>query len=259
MKPNLPCTLAPGEIDMLKNLIAWLRSLRYLQLTILFLLFFLIMPAMTGHPILEIFFQVLLLNVSLVSLSTGGRQPKLRWLLVAPWLAGIAFYLKYRLIMGEGPPFTDLMVSWSCYLVLMVGCIVISLAYVFQNRQITLDAIFAAVAAFFLLALLFADLYSLLYFLEPGSFNFTVRISPNQPHILLTDLSYFSLITIVGVGYGDILPLLPFPRMLAAVEAVIGHFYVAVLVAWLVGMFISQALMSCPEPTAPERLDPPDA
>ena len=53
---------------------------------------------------------------------------------------------------------------------------------------------------------------------------------------------YFSLITIVGVGYGDILPLLPFPRMLAAVEAVVGHFYMAVLIGWLVGMFISQAL-----------------
>jgi voltage-gated potassium channel len=244
---------------MLQSLVAWLRSLRYLQLTIIILLFFLLMPAMTGHPLLGIFFQVLVLNVSLVSLSAGGRAPRLRWLLAAPWLAGMAFYLKYRLVLGEGPPFTDLMVSWSCYLLLMVGCIVITLAYVLQSRQVTLDAIFAAVVAYFLLALFFADLYSLLYFIEPGSFNFIVEVSPDQPHVLFTAMVYFSLITIVGVGYGDILPLLPFPRMVAAVEAVIGHFYVAVLVAWLVGMFISQALLSCPEPPAPERLSPPDA
>jgi voltage-gated potassium channel len=248
-----------GEIDMLKNLVAWLRSLRYLQLTIIILLFFLIMPAMTGHPLLGVFFQVLILNVSLVSLSTGGRNPRLRWLLAVPWLAGMAFYLKYRLVLGEGPPFTDLMVSWSCYMVLMVGCIIVTLTYVLQSRQVTLDAIFAAVVAYFLIALFFADLCSLLYFIEPGSFNFTVGASANQPHVLLTAMSYFSLVTIVGVGYGDILPLLPFPRMVAAVEAVIGHFYVAVLVAWLVGMFISQALMSSPEPTAPPRLSKPDA
>jgi hypothetical protein len=31
-------------------------------------------------------------------------------------------------------------------------------------------------------------------------------------------------------------------KMLAVVEAVVGQFYVAVLVAWLVGMFISQSL-----------------
>jgi voltage-gated potassium channel len=244
---------------MLKTLTAWLSSLRYLQLTILTLVFFLIMPAMTGHPILEVFFQVLLLNVSLVSLSTGGRQPRLRWLLIVPWLAGLAFYFKYRLVMGVGPPFTDLILSWSCYLLMIIGCIVVTLAYVFESRRVTLDAIFAAVAAYFLLAILFADFYSLLYFIEPGSFNFTVAVSPNQPHVLLTDMVYFSLITIVGVGYGDILPLLPFPRMLAAVEAVIGHFYVAVLVAWLVGMFISQALTSGQEPTAAEKLNLPDA
>ena len=58
----------------------------------------------------------------------------------------------------------------------------------------------------------------------------------------MTEMIYFSLSTIVGVGFGDILPLLPFPRMVAVVEAVVGHFYMAVLIGWLVGMFISEAL-----------------
>jgi predicted MFS family arabinose efflux permease len=65
---------------------------------------------------------------------------------------------------------------------------------------------------------------------------------------------YFSLSTLVGVGFGDILPLLPFPRMVAAV---VGHFSMAVLIGWPVGRFISQALRPCPEPTAPESLGPP--
>jgi len=73
----------------------------------------------------------------------------------------------------------------------------------------------------------------------------------------MTEMIYFSLSTIVGVGFGDILPLLAFPRMVAVVEAVVGHFYMAVLIGWLVGMFISQALRTGPEPTAPEGLDPP--
>jgi hypothetical protein len=45
--------------------------------------------------------------------------------------------------------------------------------------------------------------------------------------------------------------------MVAVVEAVVGHFYIAVLISWLVGMFISQALRPCPEPTTPENLGPP--
>ena len=63
---------------------------------------------------------------------------------------------------------------------------------------------------------------------------------------------YFNLITIVGVGYGDIVPLLPFPRMVAAIEGVLGHFYIAVFVAWLVGTFISQSLQQG-EKQAPEE------
>jgi hypothetical protein len=47
--------------------------------------------------------------------------------------------------------------------------------------------------------------------------------------------------------------------MLAAVEAVVGHFYMAVLIGWLVGMFISQALRPSPGPTAPESQDSPEA
>jgi hypothetical protein len=41
------------------------------------------------------------------------------------------------------------------------------------------------------------------------------------------------------------------------VEAVMGHFYMAVLIGWLVGMFISQALRPVAETTDPESLNPP--
>jgi len=55
------------------------------------------------------------------------------------------------------------------------------------------------------------------------------------------------------VGYGDIVPLLPFPLMVVAVEAVIGHFYITMLIAWLVGMYISQALIPSVEAVPPEE------
>ena len=69
-------------------------------------------------------------------------------------------------------------------------------------------------------------------------------------YAVLTELTYFSIITISGVGYGDIVPMLPFPRILAAVEGVLGHFYIALLVAWLVGTYISQSIQAR-EQTAP--------
>jgi voltage-gated potassium channel len=242
---------------MPKNLVAWSRYLRFLQLTIFILLFLLAMPFIIGHPFISIFFHLLLLNTLLVSLSASDRFNRLRWVLVALWAAGIGLYFKSALFPGPGPYRMDILLGAVFYLVFLVGCIAAILTYVFTSPRVTLDTIFAAVVGYFFLSIIFAALYSLLFYFNPISFNLALPETPHQSHLLMTEMVYFSLITIVGVGFGDILPLLPFPRMLAAVEAVVGHFYIAVLVGWLVGMFISQALRSCPEAMPPASQNPP--
>ena len=65
---------------------------------------------------------------------------------------------------------------------------------------------------------------------------------PLQPGVLRSDLLYFSLVTLVTLGYGDIVPVTPLARMVAAFEGVVGQFYVAAVVAMLVGRFIAQAI-----------------
>ena len=51
---------------------------------------------------------------------------------------------------------------------------------------------------------------------------------------------YFSFITITTLGYGDITPVTDKATALALIEAVVGQIYLVVLVAWLVGMHVSQ-------------------
>ena len=45
------------------------------------------------------------------------------------------------------------------------------------------------------------------------------------------ELIYFSFVTLATLGYGDIVPVTNVTRSVAIVEAVIGQFYVAVIVA----------------------------
>jgi Na+/H+-dicarboxylate symporter len=51
---------------------------------------------------------------------------------------------------------------------------------------------------------------------------------------------YYGFITMTTVGYGDILPLKPYTRSLATFIAVAGQFYMAIIVALLVGKFAAQ-------------------
>jgi voltage-gated potassium channel len=236
-------------------LVSWSRSLRFLQLTIFILLFLLFMPLLSRHPYIVICFHLVLLNALLVSLSASDRLPRLRFLLVAFWFLGIAFYFKATLFPGWGPFGLAMFLGAAFYLLFLLGCIAAILIYVFKSPRITLDTIFAAVVAYFFLSMIFAIIFTILFAFNPNYFNIAAPVTLDQFHLLTNDMIYFSLITIVGVGYGDILPLLPFSRMLAAVEAVMGHFYMAVLIGWLVGMFISQALRPDSGPTAPESQD----
>ena len=56
-------------------------------------------------------------------------------------------------------------------------------------------------------------------------------------------LTYFSFVTLTTVGYGDITPATGMMRGLAMVEAIVGQFYIAVLIADLVGKKIALAML----------------
>ena len=105
---------------MYRNLVAWSRSLRFLQLTVFILLFLLIMPFIGGHPYIIIIFHLLLLNALLVSLSASDRLPRLRWVLVALWLSAWSFISRPP-VSGTGPFRLDLVLGASFYLLVSAG------------------------------------------------------------------------------------------------------------------------------------------
>jgi uncharacterized membrane protein len=87
---------------------------------------------------------------------------------------------------------------------------------------------------------MFAQVYLLMLAWNPDSFTLPVAAADRSPHLLQNDMTYFSLVTLATVGYGDILPRSETARMMAMIEAVVGQFYVAVIVAVFVGMYANQ-------------------
>ncbi len=108
------------------------------------------------------------------------------------------------------------------------------------------DAIFGAVCGYLLLGIIWTLLYYATETASPGSFVMSVSGSDDVAAAQLdrSDLSYYSFITLATVGYGDVTPTTPLARMLAWTEAITGQFYLAILVAGLVGFKVTQALKS---------------
>ena len=87
-------------------------------------------------------------------------------------------------------------------------------------------------------------MYSSVETASPGSFAMPATIGAHAVPVQLDRgaLSYYSFITLATVGYGDVTPVTPLARTLAWMEAITGQFYLAILVAGLVGFKVTQAI-----------------
>ena len=88
-----------------------------------------------------------------------------------------------------------------------------------------------------MLGLLWTVAYWLVDQLDPGAFAFNTN--EGRQSISGFNAFYFSFVTLSTVGYGDITPVSKVARMLAAMEAMTGLLYVAVLIARLVALYSS--------------------
>jgi hypothetical protein len=121
--------------------------------------------------------------------------------------------------------------------ILVVGYIL--LAQVFRTGPINAVRIQGAVAAYLLLGVAYAHAFQITEYLNSSSVT-----STEGPMTNVIDWLYYSFATLSTLGYGDIIPTGRISRMLAVGEAITGQLYLAILIARLVGMAVSEATVS---------------
>ncbi|HWJ10124.1 MAG TPA: ion channel [Nocardioides sp.] len=107
--------------------------------------------------------------------------------------------------------------------------------YLFHDEKVTRDELFATGAAFTVVAWGFAYLYAAAQVVWPGSF--VGWSSPDgSSELPWFELLYLSFTTLTSVGLSDVYPVVAHARSLVMLEQVAGVFYVALVVARLVGL-----------------------
>lgn len=109
------------------------------------------------------------------------------------------------------------------------------LRFVLRSPSVNFEVLCASISAYLMLGLMWTVAYWLLDQVAPGSFSFNT--SGGKHSMNGFNAFYFSFITLSTVGYGDITPLSRIARWLAAMEAMTGLLYVAVLIARLVALY----------------------
>jgi hypothetical protein len=126
---------------------------------------------------------------------------------------------------------------------------------VIKQREVTGETIAMSISIYLLLGLCWGVLYIVLYYLQPNAFSFGGSGSPSahpEATQIFPVLIYFSLTTLSTVGFGDITPVSLQARYAAVAEGITGQFYLAILVARLVGMYMSRTPDNISTPPHPD-------
>lgn len=124
------------------------------------------------------------------------------------------------------------------WLLLVVAAPVVALRRLIRHQTVKAETLLGGLSVYLLIALAATYLFLFIDTFASGSGRFFGREEPT------TVFTYFSLITITTVGYGDFDPVGVYGRAAAAWEAIIGQVYLVVVVARLVSLYSGGRLFS---------------
>ena len=183
-----------------------------------------------GAFIVSILLSLVLIS-AVLAVSNRRRTLVVAVLLVVPAIVG-------RLINDFRPDLVPPAVFLVAGLVLVAFVVMNLLRFVLRAPSVTTEVLCASISAYLMLGLMWTMAYWLVDQLTPGgAFSFNTNAGTRSMNGF--NGFYFSFITLSTVGYGDITPISRIARWLAAMEAMTGLLYVAVLIARLVALYSS--------------------
>jgi hypothetical protein len=186
------------------------------------------------------------IGLMVVALRVVGHTPKLRrtgLLLATPPILLHAYYALF----GGAAFGLAATVALAVYYGFAIGAL---LAYVLRDDITTTDELFAAICMYVLIAMMWACLYWVVKYFQPGAF-FVNPQNDLDSRVTWWDLLYFSFTTLTSVGFGEVTPVTSHARSLVILEQITGVMYVALLVARLTSMTARRGRQEGDGPAAP--------
>jgi hypothetical protein len=128
-----------------------------------------------------------------------------------------------------------------CWLLLFAFITWYELRGVLRQKEVTSETISMSISVYLLIGFTWALFYIVLHVVQPLAFSLGGSPASLSEQQVFPVLTYFSLTTLSTIGFGDITPVTLQARYAAVTEGITGQFYLAILVARLVGMQMSQA------------------
>jgi hypothetical protein len=215
-----------------------LRRHRYLLLGVALVVALVLQMGRSEYPYVRE--AALSVSVALVLLIVFDRRSH-RLLAFMAGVSVVATLWSLRLAGAQPSPSIQLVVHAAAVL-FFAGAVAAVLRRLIERRVVRIDDILGTLCGYLLAAVAWANLYSAIEVASPGAFALTGPIQDQAGNWYGREsiFTYFSLSTMTTIGYGDITPVAPAARSAAVMQGVFGQFYIAVIVAQLVGSKLAE-------------------
>jgi len=211
------------------------NNFKYLFVALTSLLFFMALINEIKNPFLDNMIEIVILLVLFVGVHSIKSERS--WTYAVYIMIAILF-----LVFISRNFFWDSPIIGYIHIFLLLaffmGSFHLSAMQIFTSQEVDENMIMGSVVLFLLLGLIWIMLYLLILYIFPDSFNGleALRWQDN-----FSKIAYFSFVTLTTLGYGDISPSNTVSQFFVYSEAIVGVFYIAVIVSTLVAARVDSA------------------
>ena len=191
-------------------------------------------PFMEGTPLGRAALSTVGLAILFLAVRAVRATPALSWIAIVLGLPIIGLTVWEVLDPSNAPVLFASSVLHAAFYFYTSAALV---GYLFRDRFVTLDELWATGATFTVVAWAFAYAFMAVQVVWPGSF--TAAVDPHSQRTWF-ELLFLSFTNLTSVGLSDIVPVLTHARSWVMIEQVAGLLYVALVISRVVGLTISR-------------------
>lgn len=211
------------------------NNFKYLFVALTSLLFFMALVNEIKNPFLDNMIEIVILLVLFVGVHSIKSERS--WTYSVYVMIAILF-----LVFISRNFFTDSPIIGYIHIFLLLaffmGSFHLSAMQIFTSQEVDENMIIGSVVLFLLLGLIWTMLYLLILYIFPDSFNGLEALRWQEN---FSKIAYFSFVTLTTLGFGDISPSNTVSQFFVYSEAIVGVFYMAVIVSALVAARVDSA------------------
>ncbi len=204
------------------------NNFSFLFAALVLLLFSIVLLRQVQSPWIDNIIEFVVLLIMLVGVRTLQRDKRWKWTVYFIVATLLAFTATQRIF--NTAVFVEYF-NLLALLVFFIGSFQLSFRQIIMSNEIDKNMIIGSIVLYLLLGLIWTIFYLLLLNVYPDAFN-GLESLPWQENF--SRVAYYSFVTLTTLGYGDISPRNSVSEFFVYSEAIVGVFYMAIIVSSMV-------------------------